>query len=163
MSKSTDPSRRPAPEHRWIEGMRTEPVHVTVRTEWLYSDSLDAVVPEGRTRHPFARGGHVVASDLPDVGQSLRDHVYRAVSAFGDDKDLIVEVRLDRVEPTDAEVEALAVGMWKHSGEESRWDEVAETWLHLARMGLREMRAASAPTPNATNASKASNASEESL
>lgn len=54
----------------------------------------------------------------------------------------------ESAEPSDAEVEALAVGMWKHSGEGLRWDEVAETWLHLARMGLREMRATSVPTPN---------------
>lgn len=154
MSKTRNPKHRPAPEHRWIDGMRTEPVRLAVRTEWLYSENTDAVVPEGRTRHPFARGGDVVGSDVPspyEHQQGLDDHVYRAVSAFGDDKDLIVEVRLDRVEPTDAEVEALALGMWKHSGEDLRWDEVAERWLHLARTGLREMRTASAPVPNAPN------------
>lgn len=156
MSKTRNPKHRPAPEDRWIDGMRTEPVRLAVRTEWLYSENTDAVVPEGRTRHPFARGGDVVASDVPspyEHQQGLDDHVYRAVSAFGDDKDLVVEVRLAHADPSDAEVEALAVGMWKHSGEAHGWDEVAETWLHLARMGLRAMRAQC--TPNATDAPEA--------
>ena len=88
---------RPAPEHRWVDGMRTEPVHIAVRTEWLYSEGTDALLPEGRTRHPFGRGGDVVASDVPSPHahqQDLASHIHRAVSAFGDDKDLIIEVRL---------------------------------------------------------------------
>ena len=152
MSKTPNPKYRPAPEHRWIDGMRTEPVRLAVRTQWLYSDNLDAVVPEGRTRHPFSRGGDVVASDVPspyEHMQTLADHVHRAVSEFGDDKDLVVEVRLAHADPSDAEVEALAVGMWRHSGEEARWDEVAEKWLDLARFGLRSMR--DEFTPNAPN------------
>lgn len=148
----TSKNRRPAPEHRWIDGMRTEPVRLAVRTQWLYSDNLDAVVPEGRTRHPFSRGGDVVASDVPspyEHQQDLASHMHRAVSAFGDDKDLVVEVRLAHADPTDEEVEALAVGMWKHSGEEHGWDEVAEKWLDFARFGLRAMRADC--TPNTAN------------
>lgn len=152
MSKTPDPKYRPAPEHRWIDGVRTEPVRLAVRTQWLYSDSLDAVVPEGRTRHPFSRGGDVVASDVPsphEHAQDLASHMHRAVAEFGDDKDLIVEVRLAHADPTDEEVEALAVGMWRHAGEERRWDEVAEKWLDLARFGLRAMRADC--TPNTSN------------
>lgn len=156
MNKTPNPKYRPAPEDRWIDGMRTEPVRLAVRTEWLYSEyNPKVVVPEGRTRHPFATGGDVVASDVPSPYESQQDfnsHMHRAVSEFGDDKDLIVEVRLAHADPSDAEVEALAVEMWKHSDDERRWDEVAETWLHLARMGLRAMRAQCTPnTPNATD------------
>lgn len=154
MSKTRNPKYRPAPEDRWTDGMRTEPVRLAVRTEWLYDEEPRIVaLPEGRTHWPFARGGNVTASDLPAQRESQQDfnsHMHRAMTAFGDDKDLVVEVRLAHADPSDAEVEALAVEMWKHSDDERRWDEVAETWLHLARMGLRAMRAQC--TPNAPNA-----------
>lgn len=63
--------------------------------------------------------------------------MHRAVSAFGDDKDLVVEVCLAHADPTDEEAEALAVGMW----------------LYIARLGLRAMRADC--TPNTPNDSRA--------
>lgn len=90
--------RRPPVADRWIDGMRTSPVRIEVRTEWLYT-AYDprVIVPEGRTRHPFSRGGHVVRSDVPTTYEHMQDlasHLHRAVSAFGDDKDLVIEVRL---------------------------------------------------------------------
>lgn len=95
----TDSSKyRPPAEERWTDGMRTDPVRIEVRTEWLYSEyNPRTLVPEGRTRHPFARGGNVTHSDVPteyEHLQSLNDHISRAVEAFGDDKDLVIEVRL---------------------------------------------------------------------
>lgn len=116
MNKAPDPKYRPAPEERWIDGMRTEPVRLAVRTEWLYSEYDPKVhVPEGRTRHPFGRGGDVVASDVPskyEHQQTLVSHMHRAISAFGDDKDLVVEVRLANGEPTHAEVENAAEALY---------------------------------------------------
>lgn len=103
MSKTPDPKYRPAPEDRWIDGMRTEPVRLAVRTEWLYDEEPRIVAfPEGRTHWPFARGGNVTASDVPaprESQQDLNSHMHRAMTAFGDDKDLIVEVRLAEPEP----------------------------------------------------------------
>lgn len=59
-------------------------------------------------------------------------------------------------EPSDAEVEELASGMWAHSGDGLSWDDAAEKWLELARFGLRALRANPASdtsnTPIATNA-----------
>lgn len=85
-------------EERWVDGMREEPARIHVRTEWLYSEpDPRAVLPEGRTRHAFSRGGHVTSSDVPSPyshQQSIADHIHRAVAAFGDDKNLVIEVRL---------------------------------------------------------------------
>lgn len=133
--------------------MRTEPARVAVRTEWRYTNDSEGPHPYGREPWPFARGGYVTESDVPgpykSSSQYLEDHLHRAISAFGDDKNLVVEVRLAHADPSDAEVEALAVGMWKRSGEGHGWDEVAEKWLDLARFGLRSMRDECTPnTPN---------------
>lgn len=89
---------RPPAEERWADGMREEPVRIHVRTEWLYSE-LDerAVVPPGRTRHALSRSGRVTTSDVPSPYEHLQgvaSHLHRAIAAFGDDKDLIIEVRL---------------------------------------------------------------------
>ena len=104
----TDPKYRPEPEERWgakIE--RDEPVRIDLRTEWLYSDERadrrgdECACCPGR--HAFARGGHVVRSDVPSPYASQQDvasHLWRAISAFGDDRDLVIEVR-----PRDTEVE----------------------------------------------------------
>ena len=152
MGNTVDPKYRPPEEERWTDGMRTDPARITMRTEWLYSEN-PRISPSGEQSYwPYSREGNIVSADISKKGLSSRDlygHVHSAVAAFGDDKDLIVEVRLADADPTDAEVEALAMGMWKHSGEERHWDEVAEQWLHLARMGLRSMRAECTPnTPN---------------
>lgn len=152
MGNTVDPKYRPPEEERWTDGMRTDPVRITMRTEWFYSEN-PRTTPSGEQSYwPYSREGNIVSADIPEENLSSRDlygHMHRAVAAFGDDKDLIVEVRLAdaNADPTDAEVEALAMGMWKHSGEEQCWDEVAEQWLHLARMGLRSMR--DERTPNA--------------
>ena len=94
---------RPPVAERWTDGMRTDPVQIEVHTKWLYSEyDPNVLVPEGRTRHPFSRGGEVTRSDLPtgyEHMQSLNDHINSAVAAFGDDKDLVIKVRLARSVP----------------------------------------------------------------
>ncbi|MFE6939631.1 hypothetical protein [Streptomyces chartreusis] len=89
---------RPPAEERWTDGMRTEPVRIAARTEWLYREyDPRVIVPEGRTRHAFSRSAKVTASAVPSPYESMQDlasHLYRAVAAFGDDKDLVIEVRL---------------------------------------------------------------------
>lgn len=99
-------SHRPPAEDRWIEGMRTDPVRIDVRTRWLYSDyDPRVIVPAGRTRHPFSRSGSVTRSDVPSRYEHMQDiaaHVWRAVEAFGDDKDLVIEVRLADPDPKEA-------------------------------------------------------------
>lgn len=146
MSKTPDPKYRPAPEDRWTDGMRTEPVRLAVRTEWLYDEEPRIVaLPEGRTHWPFARGGNVTASDLPAQRESQQDfnsHMHRAMTAFGDDKDLVVEVRLASGEPTDAEVENAAQALyedidWKHGPD---WEKLPcadqDTYRRTARRVL---------------------------
>lgn len=90
---------RPPVEDRWVDGNRTEPGQIKVRTRFLYSERRppDILVPEGRTTHPFSRGGRVTDSDWPsryDHEQAVADHVHRAVASFGDDADVVIEVRL---------------------------------------------------------------------
>ncbi|MCX5103498.1 hypothetical protein [Streptomyces sp. NBC_00439] len=104
---------RPPAEERWTDEMRTEPVQITVRTEWLYSEyNPKTFLPEGRTRHPFSRSGRGTASDVPSDYETMQDlaaHMHRAVAAFGDDKDLVIEVRLagdDTAVPKKAELPA---------------------------------------------------------
>ena len=98
MSQPTEDQYRPPKEQRWTEGMRTEPVRVAVRTEWRYTSDSEGSHPYGRGPWPFGRGGYVTESDVPgpykSSSQDLEAHLHRAVSAFGDDKDLVVEVRL---------------------------------------------------------------------
>ena len=88
---------RPPVEERWIEGMRQEPAIIEVRTCWLYSEyDPKVIVPAGRTRHAFSRGGQVVASSIPQPSWSshtIADYVHDAISAFGDDADLEIIVR----------------------------------------------------------------------
>lgn len=99
MSSVPDPKYRPPVEDRWIEGMRERPVRILLRTLWLYSEDRPPkiLVPEGRSTHPFSRGGDVTYSDVPSQYKHMQDissHVYRAVAAFGDDKDVMIEVSL---------------------------------------------------------------------
>lgn len=99
------PEWRPPAEERWIDGMRTEPGVIRLRTRWLYSEhrAPEIVVPAGRTTHPFSRGGEVVESDFPSRYahmQGVTDHLWRAIAAFGDDKDIEIVVRL--AEPSGA-------------------------------------------------------------
>lgn len=108
-----DPKHRPPVEERWTDGMRTEPVRIKMRTEWLYAEyDPDVIVPEGRTRHAFYRGGLVTDSDVPSPYEHMQDiasHLHRAIAAFGDDKNLVIEVRLAEEEP---------VGAWgSHEGQ----------------------------------------------
>ena len=76
------------------------PVRIDLRTEWMYSDPRpdrrgdECVCCPGR--HAFSRGGHVVRSDVPSpysTQQDVASHLWRAISAFGDDRDLVIEVR----------------------------------------------------------------------
>ncbi|WP_299091895.1 hypothetical protein [uncultured Microbacterium sp.] len=104
---SSDPKYRPPVEERWTDGMRTTPVRIGVRTEWLYSEpDPKVIVPPGRTRHAFSTSGHVTHTDVPTPYEHMQDivsHVHRAVRQFGDDKDLIIEVRL-----ADSEISTVA-------------------------------------------------------
>jgi len=92
----TDDYTRPPVEDRTIRD-RTEPVRIEIRTRWLYSKPYpDAVPADGEKRHGFSRSGRVVRSDVPsryDHQNGVADHVYRAIELFGDDADLIIEVR----------------------------------------------------------------------
>ncbi len=88
---------RPPLAERWIEGMREAPAVIEVHTTWLYS-AYDprVIVPAGRTRHPFSRGGEVVASSIPEPEWSdhrLIDYVKHAIAAFGDDAHLEIIIR----------------------------------------------------------------------
>lgn len=88
----TDKYRPPAEERQTSD--RTEPVQIEARTEWLYSEDDRCLCCEGR--HAFSRGAQVTASPVPsNLAQDnyLRDHIYRAIQLFGDDADLIIEVR----------------------------------------------------------------------
>lgn len=107
MIEEPDPKYRPPVEKRWLDGMREHPVRIELRTCWLYSENRPPkiLVPAGRSTHPFSRSGDVTRSDVPSAYehmQSLQSHMHRAVAAFGDDKDLIIEVSLvddaDRIE-----------------------------------------------------------------
>lgn len=86
------------PDDRWTDGMRTEPARIAVRTEWrYYREDPRVIPPEGRTRHAFYRGGFVTDADVVSTAphhNRISDYVNRAVEQFGDDKDLIIEVRL---------------------------------------------------------------------
>ena len=95
---TTDPKYRPPLDERRTDGMRTNPVRIDVRTEWLYSEpDPKVIVPAGRKRHAFSTSGHVTRTDVPSPYEHMQDivsNVHRAVAAFGDDKDLVIEVRL---------------------------------------------------------------------
>lgn len=95
---TTDPKYRPPLDERRTDGMRTNPVRIDVRTEWLYSEpDPKEIVPAGRKRHAFSTSGHVTRTDVPSPYEHMQDivsNVHRAVAAFGDDKDLVIEVRL---------------------------------------------------------------------
>lgn len=85
---------RPDPSQRFIKD-RTAPVRIQVRTEWNYSTD-ERYCPCCPGPHAFGRSGNVTASDVPsqyEHQQSPADHLERAISAFGDDADLIIEVR----------------------------------------------------------------------
>ncbi|GAB3176177.1 hypothetical protein GCM10027059_50660 [Myceligenerans halotolerans] len=99
---STDPANYRPPADERIVRDRIEPVRVMVRTRWLYAHPRPGSRPG---RHAFSRSGEVVASDVPSASehaQSIWDHVYRAVAVFGDDADLVIEVRRAQP-PTPAE------------------------------------------------------------
>jgi len=87
---------RPPAEKRWTGG-RTEPGTILVRSEWDYSPSEQ----QETGVWPFSRGGDVVRSDWPqqyDQFNDIRGHVYAAICSFGDDADIVIEVRLARPE-----------------------------------------------------------------
>ena len=140
---------RPPAHERWTDGMRTDPVRIAVRTRWLYSEFDPRIaVPEGRTRHAFNRSGIVTASDVPsryEHQQSVASHVHRAVETFGDDKDLVIEVRLaadleeaEAVADPAASVAGRFDACWRRRREEvgiSCWPDTPE---QIVREALRE-------------------------
>ncbi len=106
-ARTADRSRfRPPAAERLTEGMRTDPVRIEMRTEWLYSEPDQSLVAQGHPRrHAFARSGHVTRSDVPSTLSHMQDinsHLHRAIAAFGDDKDLVIEVRLATKDPRSA-------------------------------------------------------------
>ena len=85
---------RPPESERW-HYERTEPVRFEVSTQWLYGEA-DPRATHGRKHWAFARSGRVARSDVPSSYEHMQDvasHLHRAIEAFGDDVDLIVEVR----------------------------------------------------------------------
>lgn len=98
---------RPPVERRWIGG-RTEPGTILLRSEWLYSHpdpDRPAMVPESRKvsgLHPFSRCGSVVRTDWPHwidgFSTDVAANVWRAIEEFGDDADIVIEVRRARPE-----------------------------------------------------------------
>lgn len=92
----TDDKYRPPVEERTHRD-RTEPVRIKLRTKWLYSEERENIILRpGELRHAFSRGGDVVESDVPSTYshmQATSDHLHRAIELFGDDADLIIEVR----------------------------------------------------------------------
>jgi len=88
--------RRPPVDERTHRD-RTEPVQIKIRTEWHYSEpSPDTSPYPGEIRHAYSRAGDIVESPVTSRYEhlnSISDHVYRAIEAFGDDADLIIEVR----------------------------------------------------------------------
>ena len=107
--------------------MRTEPARFEVRTEWMYSEpDPRIVVPPGRTRHAFYRGGKVVRSDLTlqeHRRAELLSNLSDAVGAFGDDKDLIVEVRLKDTPEEPVHMLVLAGGVFRTACLKALYDE----------------------------------------
>lgn len=92
----TNDYHRPPVEERTHRG-RTEPVRIKLRTQWFYSEKReDIILQPGELRHAFYRGGDVVESDVPSPYSNMSgvsDHLHRAIELFGDDVDLIIEVR----------------------------------------------------------------------
>lgn len=92
----TDYDHRPPNQER-THTNRTDPARIKVRTRWFYSeDRADIILQPGERRHAFSRSGDVVESDVPTTSthmDSISDHVHRAVELFGDDADLVIEVR----------------------------------------------------------------------
>lgn len=96
-------------------GTRTDPVRFGVRTCFLYSGTtvtsqgtLLALQSSGAARHAFSRGGTVTHSEVPatsGLGDSPVDHLWRAIAAFGDDADLVVEVRRSTRTPPSQEAQ----------------------------------------------------------
>lgn len=103
-----DEKNRPPASSRWTND-RSEPVRFELRTRFLYSGdttcsggTMPALV-EGRARHAFGRGGEVTRSDVPTSYKHMNHaaaHLGRAIAAFGDDADLVIEVR--RAAPPEA-------------------------------------------------------------
>lgn len=88
---------RPPSDERWTNDRR-EPVRIEIRTTFRYSDSPPIRQPDGslRAAHAYSRGGVVTGSDVPSSSkwqQAITDHLWRAIAAFGDDVDLVIEVR----------------------------------------------------------------------
>lgn len=86
-----------SPEERW-HLPDPGPQTFKVRTEFRYSEyDPQSNVPEGQTRHAFSRSGSVTDSGtVPSqfsTQQDLSSHLFRAIAQFGDDVDLVVEVR----------------------------------------------------------------------
>lgn len=66
---------------------------IEVRNRWLYNDSDECICCPGK--HAFGRGADVVSSDVrPISGDDVASHVLTALSAFGDDAEIVIEIRL---------------------------------------------------------------------
>lgn len=93
---------RAVPEVRWTND-RVAPVRFAVRTEFRYignphpcGGGAPAVGEDGRARHAFSRGVKVIDSDVPTqytAHDGPLSHLMRAIECFGDDADLVIEVR----------------------------------------------------------------------
>lgn len=79
----TDDKYRPPVAERQISD-RTEPVKFTMTNEWFYSEGSDCKCCPGR--HVFGQWAHA-GEDRP------ADLLAAAAAEFGDDAELIVEVR----------------------------------------------------------------------
>lgn len=105
---------RPPAAARWI-GTRADPVRFGARTRFLYSGTtvtsqgtLPGLLPSGTARHAFSRGRTVTHSEVPansGLCDSPVDHLWRAIAAFGDDADLVVEVRRSTRTPPSEEAQ----------------------------------------------------------
>lgn len=100
---------RPPVEQRWVAGDgvfegRTEPGRILVRSKWMYSPTDESADRTAKSKGTwaFSRGASVVSTDWPhwieghDTG--VADNLHRAISSYGDDVDLVIEVRLARPE-----------------------------------------------------------------
>lgn len=98
---------RPPAHLRWLAPDQG-PVRFEVRTCWHYSGDVEvsgrggphvmtAVNPEtGLARHAFSRAGSITRTDVPSPYEHQQDivsNLWRAIEAFGDDTDLVIEVR----------------------------------------------------------------------
>lgn len=87
-------------DDRWHETEHPGPLRIEVQNRWLYGDHDPRVRPtNGKPRIPFSRPAHVVDSNVLQAPNgvpldSVVKHVQRALELLGDDKRIVIEVRL---------------------------------------------------------------------